>query len=282
MQSKHKKTLCLSALLVIVLFLLPSCMEKDSTPTYSTGKEIVCWGDSMTEGFGASVAEIATADGVFDASYLSYPEILEQLTGITTYNFGVPSATSEEIAIMQGGIVPTDDLSCYETINYDIMAQAKDHKGDILILEIGSNGGWNGDYATLIAQYRAMIKYAGCDKYIIIGDTDDPENSTDDAVAQRAMELEDETVRTADTFWDTALRKEFGDHFVNMRVFLIENGLYLTGFEPTAADLEAAEHGAISVQLRSDWTHFNSYGYYAKAVGVYQKGIQLNLSLIHI
>lgn len=275
MQSKHKNALWLSVLLAIALLLLSACNEKNVKTTPQTGKEIVCWGDSMTEGFGASVAEVATDDGVFDASYLSYPEVLEQLTGITTYNFGVPGASSEEIAIMQGGIIPTDGLSSYEAIDYDIMAQAQGHKGDVLILEIGSNGGWNEAYETLIAQYRAMIEYAGCDKYIIIGDTDDPENSADDAVAQRAMEQEEEVVGTADTAWDAALRAEFGEHLINMRAFLMEDGLRITGLEPTDADLEAAEHGAISVQLRSDWTHFNSYGYYAQAVGVYQKGIAL-------
>ena len=34
---------------------------------------------------------------------------------------------------------------------------AIDHSGDILILEIGSNGGWENDYKTLILQYDAMI-----------------------------------------------------------------------------------------------------------------------------
>ncbi|MEA4814132.1 MAG: SGNH/GDSL hydrolase family protein [Oscillospiraceae bacterium] len=267
---------CLLLLLIIILCLLSACNKKETTNTSQTAREIVCWGDSMTEGFGASEAEIMTGEGHFDASYLSYPEVLEQLTGITTYNFGVPGASSEEIAIMQGGIAPTDDLSSYEVIDYDFMEQAQSHKGDILVLEIGSNGGWDGDYATLISQYRAMIDHAGCDKYIIIGDTDDPGNSADDVVAEAALEHEEEAIGTSDTSWDTALRDEFGEHFINMRAFLIEDGLRITGLTPTEADEEAAEHDAISVQLRSDWTHFNSYGYYAQAVGVYQKGLQLS------
>ena len=33
--------------------------------------------------------------------------------------------------------------------------------------------------------------------------------------------------------------------------------------------------GYISVKLRSDWTHFNAYGYYSKGVGIYKKGVEL-------
>ena len=262
-------------ILTVAVSCLTACGNQKSASDSQVAQEIVCWGDSMTEGFGASEAQIETDDGMFDASNLSYPEVLQQLTGIKTYNFGVPSATSEEIAVMQGGITAAGDIASYDTIDYDVMAQAKDHPGDILILEIGSNDGWYGDYATLIAQYNAMIAHAGCSKYIIIGDTDDPENSVDDAVAQTAMVQENDPVGTEDTSWDAALREAFGDHFINMRAFLIEEGLRVTGLSPTEADTEAAAHGAISVQLRSDWTHFNSYGYYAQAVGVYQKGIEL-------
>ena len=46
---------------------------------------------------------------------------------------------------------------------------AKDHsQKDILILEIGSNGGWGSDYQTLILQYDNIIINSGCDYYIII------------------------------------------------------------------------------------------------------------------
>ena len=57
---------------------------------------------------------------------------------------------------------------------------AIDHSGDILILEIGSNGGWENDYKTLILQYDAMIQEFGCKYYIVVGDTDDPGTSIGD------------------------------------------------------------------------------------------------------
>lgn len=242
----------------------------DEGITDTTGREIVCWGDSMTEGVGVSEAVIDADDGFFDARNLSYPDVLQRLTGIRTLNFGVSGATSEEIAIMQGALEPNEDMGSYDALNPLVTEAAREHKGDVLVLEIGSNGGWNGNYDTLIAQYDAMIAYAECEGFIVIGDTDDPGTSIGDTYQQRADYL-----GTDDTAWEAALRAAYGDKFLNMRVFLIENGLEIAGFEASPDDEEAAAQGCISTQLRADWTHLNSYGYYAKAVAVYQQGRQL-------
>ena len=75
--------------------------------------------------------------------------------------------------------------------------------------------------------------------------------------------------------WETALHDAFGDHFINMRVYMLENGLEDCGFTMTEQDREDYERGIISGQLRSDWTHFNSYGYYAKGKALYLKGVEL-------
>ena len=274
----------------------------------SSDLEIACWGDSLTEGRGASDALIIRKGCLFDAGGMSYPDVLERLTGLKTYNYGVSGATSEEIGIMQGGLEPLYDLDTYLVLDESIMAQGQAHPGDILILEMGSNGGWSGDYETLIAQYRAMIEHAGCDKYIVIGDTDDPSRSIDrfanygmqyysgesiwdyDGTSENggiglgsngeyaenswnggsdATKPSSETI--AETPWETALREAFGKHFVNMRAFLVERGLDTAGLTETAASAE----GCVSRQLRADWTHLNSYGYYAQAVGVYEKGVEL-------
>lgn len=242
--------------------------------TEEKSKEIVCWGDSMTEGTGNSAAIIHADGETFDASFLSYPEILEELTGITTYNYGVYGATSEEIAIMQGALEPEMDLDEYDMIDFDIMEKSKAHMGDILILEIGSNGGWDGDYDVLIDQYEAMITHSSCSEYIIIGDTDNPGSSLADT-EQSATDEKGCFIGVNETSWETALREAFGDHFINMRVYMVENGLKIAGLEETQTDRIEKKLGFIPSQLRADWTHFNSYGYYAKAMGVYKKGIEL-------
>lgn len=284
-------------------------------------REIVCWGDSMTQGVGADTdadALVSLADGeLYDTSAQSYPQVLSQLTGLDTYNFGVAGATSEEIAVMQGGLpwteieiadgddeaedsagdsaTESDDLATdagdeaeaddeggddeaddqgeqpISHIDPEVVDEGEEHTGDILVLEIGSNGGWDGDYQVLIDQYRAMIDRSGCDDYLILGDTDDPGTSVGDT--SQVPFTDDYAPR--ETSWETALREAFGDHFINMRVFLIKHGLEISGLTPTPEDVADARLGCISKQLRSDWTHLNARGYFAKAVAVYQRGIKL-------
>ena len=210
-------------------------LVSDDRSNGKASKEIVCWGDSMTEGAGRDPAVIATGDGVFDASYLSYPDVLQKLTGMTTCNFGVSGATSEEIGIMQGAI-EADDEDERLFIDEEVAELAKQHTGTILVLEMGSNGGWDGDYATLIEQYHAIIENSGCENFIIIGDTDDPGTSFGDP-SQEAFEP-GETGRQ--TEWEATLTAEFGDRFINMRQFLIDNGLAIAGLTPTREDAEDA------------------------------------------
>ncbi len=150
---------------------------------------------------------------------------------------------------------------------------AYDHKDDILVLEMGSNGGWD-DYDDLIAQYQAIIDYTGCERYIIVGDTDDPGTSLADN-SQSYLENEDDYVGTDDTAWEAALREAFGEHFFNTRVYMIQNGLSDCGLKKGKIDELYDAFGYISVKLRSDWTHFNAYGYYSKGVGIYKKGLEL-------
>ena len=232
-------------------------------------REIVCWGDSMTQGVGADT-DVSLADGeLYDTSYQSYPQVLSQLTGLDTYNFGVAGATSAEVAAMQGGLTweeleaaeqsvevadaddadandaddaadadVTDDANATDDaadaddaddqpvshIDPDVIEEGERHTGDILVLEIGSNGGWNNDYQVLIDQYRAMIERSGCEDYLILGDTDDPGTSVGDT--SQVPFTEDYAPR--ETNWEAALREAFGDHFINMRVFLIKHGLAAT------------------------------------------------------
>ena len=243
-----------------------------SKPNLLDNREIVCWGDSMTYGFGADKAIIRTADGTYDASNKSYPQILGHLTGMKTYNFGFPGTTSDEIAMLQGGLDGSYNEWVQQLRGDKTVKRAAHHTGDIIIIEIGSNGGWDNDYATLISQYWAMIDYAGCEDYLILGDTDDPGTSEGDLWQLPFDELDEDVVETD---WEIALQEEFGDRFINVRTYLIDKGLSVCGLNATRQDLEDAELGCISQQLRSDWTHLNSYGYYAKAVAIYERGIEL-------
>ncbi len=251
-------------------------ITNDNIPYDGQYREISCWGDSMTYGTGSDSAFIYKDGEIKDISYCDYPSILEELTGINTYNFGVPGATSQEIAVMQGGLKWYEcDIDLKESnIDVDIMQEAIYHKDDILILEIGSNGGWNNDYESLIQQYDAMIKSCNCSYYIIIGDTDNPGSSLGD-LNQTSVNDDGRYIGMKETAWEAALHEAYGEHFLNMRTYLIKNGLKDVGLKSTSQDRKDAKKGFISEQLKSDWTHFNAYGYYSKALAVYKKGVEL-------
>lgn len=173
--------------------------------------------------------------------------------------------------------------SSYDEVGYEEMyipqkslvipQAAFEHKNDILILEMGSNGGWNDDYQELICQYQSIIDFCECSDYIIVGDTDNPGSSED--VNQGIFNENGEFIGIKNTSWETALQEAFGSHFLNTRTYLIENGLSDCGLMQTPEDIIDAQMGFISAQLKADWTHFNSYGYYSKGKAIYLKGIEL-------
>lgn len=234
-------------------------------------REIVCWGDSMTAGVGASAAVINTPYESYDASNQSYPEILEHFTHLPTYNMGVSGAASDEIVAMQDAFVTFVAENAASRAEKGDIGKGWYGNGDVIILEIGSNGGWDQDFNTLIGQYYAMIARSGCSNYLILGDTDDPGTSIADT-EQKPFEKNGNENKTA---WETALENEFGDRFINMRLYLIANGLDDVGIEAGIEDKDLAARGCISRKLRADWTHLNSFGYYSKAKAIYMRGVAL-------
>ena len=234
------------------------------------GRKVVCWGDSLTYGTGASEAFIMTTDDFYDASNQSYPAILAHFTHLPTFSFGFPGATSLEIMQMYLGTGTVGISALFRPFTSNDEPNSIARAGDVLVIEMGSNGGWE-DYDELIDQYRAIIEYGGCTDYIVLGDTDDPGTSFADVDQWQFFYGSGEQ----ETMWEQALREEFGDHFLNLRAWLVENGLEVAGLEPTYEDYDAAQMGRISPQLRADETHLNSYGYYAQARAVYEHGAML-------
>ena len=199
--------------------------------------EINCWGDSMTQG--------VNGDGI------SYPEVLEQLTGIPTNNFGI--AGENTLQIMERS------------------AEYGDQSNDIMIIEMGDNGGWE-SLPELISQYQEMIDAAGCTQYIIITSTDDPDDP-------ESIWYEETRGLGIDlTSYEQAMLDAFGDHVFLARRYLLMNGLKLNGLMAERRDYRRAFKGDISQQLRHfeiDNTHLNGMGYNAQAIGVYAKGVEL-------
>ena len=150
---------------------------------------------------------------------------------------------------------------------------AYDHRNDILILEMGSNGGWENDYDELIKQYQNIIDNSYYADYIIVGDTDNPGESAD--IYQDVYDNNGNYAGLHATLWEQALYYAFGEHFINTRLYLMENALSDCGLTPTENDIIDIQTGSLPEQIRADFTHFNSYGYYSKAKAIYLKGIEL-------
>ena len=200
-------------------------------------EEINCWGDSITEGYGSYV--------------FTYPEVLEQLTGVPAINLGVGGEDSMQIM-----------RRCH---------LYGSQEEDILVIQMGDNGGWS-DIDELIRQYRSMIRRAGTERYIIVSSTDDPDDF------DQIWGYTTEPIGLRDTWYEAMLREAFGDHLFIGRKYLIENGLSINNLEETEEDRERAEKGDISLQLRIpeiDNTHLNDEGYRALAWGIYEKGAEL-------
>ena len=153
-----------------------------------------------------------------------------------------------------------------------ITKAAHDISGDVLVIQMGSNGGWN-DYDELIRQYQNIIDNSYYADYIIVGDTDNPGESAD--IYQDVYDSNGNYAGLHATLWEQALYHAFGEHFLNTRLYLMKNALSDCGLTPTENDIIDIQTGNLPEQIRADFTHFNSYGYYSKAKAIYLKGIEL-------
>ena len=110
---------------------------------------------------------------------------------------------------------------------------------DILVIFAGTNDLPDSKSVNnIISLERSMIEAAGCDKYIIVGLTYAGGIPEIDAVNE-------------------ALNKEFGDHFVDIRKYMLKYGLADAGITPTEDDLADIQKGEIPASLRNDYVHGN-------------------------
>lgn len=113
------------------------------------------------------------------------------------------------------------------------------------IFFMGYNGGYR-EVSELIAQYRRMIAYGKTRRYLVIG-LHKPNKSAPTTDKMKAME--------------EMMQKAFGRHYINLRAYLVSDGLKDAHLTPTPEDREAISHGAVPPQLLADGTHFTPEGY---------------------
>jgi acyl-CoA thioesterase I len=78
-----KKNKLLAAFISLFLLLLVGCAKKDTVNIGSSGKNIICYGDSITFGYGAGPGE-------------DYPSILAKMVEVPVINVGIDGDTTVE------------------------------------------------------------------------------------------------------------------------------------------------------------------------------------------
>lgn len=139
---------------------------------------------------------------------------------------------------------------------------AIDRCKDIQIIWVGSNGGWDLTNSTLISQIRNMVEFqeSTLKKYIVIGFAAGIEVSYAISFAKDAT-------------------LAFGNHFIDMRDYLVRCGLAENGITPTEQDVQDITAGKVPSSLRInpythtvDSVHLNNAGYNSVASAVYTRG----------
>ena len=118
---------------------------------------------------------------------------------------------------------------------------------DVLVIFAGTNDMPDKrSVSNIISLERSMIESAECEKYIIVGLT----------YAGGIPEIDGV---------NDALASAFGDHFLDIRRYMLNYGLADAGIEPTSNDLADIKRGEIPGSLRNDYVHGNSV--YHKLLG---------------
>jgi lysophospholipase L1-like esterase len=150
------------------------------------------------------------------------------------YNYFIESneVVSETDTLKKGSIIETNAMHTLRNAYANIFF-------------MGQNEGFK-DVAELIKQYKEMIKYSKSDKYIIIG-YHKPNMPIPNI--KRMIQMED------------SLSNAFGNNYINLRSYLVKNGLKDANLIPTQIDTDSIIKNQVPPQLMTDGTHFTSIGY---------------------
>lgn len=120
---------------------------------------------------------------------------------------------------------------------------------------MGQNGGYH-NAAELIAQFKAMIRFSQCKRYVIV--SHHVPNGVE-PTPKRMSEVED------------SLKYAFGNRYINLRKEMISKGLQLAGLTATQEDRDSIVHNQVPPQLLADNCHFTKKGYNVLAQLVSQR-----------
>lgn len=268
--------------------------DESAEPAEETIKaeRIVCWGDSLTYGQGGNgVTYPSVLEEKLNLEVINYGiqgETARQIAirmgvlPMTTGAFEIPADTTPaEITLWQGGEDPimmrlgdcainpckingvegTVSYRVEDNKYYFVRSQAgeavqveadtlvetyasQDKKSsDIVVLFAGTNlPPDKNTVGELIDMEKKMLEYLGTDKYIVIG------------LTSKKLIPDIEPI-------NEALSEAFGEHFLDIRKYLLENGLKDAGIEPTKKDKKNIKKGEIPSSIRVDEVHGNEAFY---------------------
>lgn len=280
--------------------------EQGASETEAPGQEIsriVCWGDSLTFGQGGEgvtfpsvLAELMP--GVQVINYGIQGETAKQIAiragalPMTVSAFTIPEDnTPVQVYLWQNGedpimmrlgdvgINPCSIAGIQGVLSYDpdeikyyftrtepgeavdvadgtrVITLGDEDKlpSDVIILFAGTNRAPDKNTVQeLVDLERQMLEYIGSERYVVIGLT--------------SKELVPDVAEI-----NQALHQAFGEHFLDIRSYLLEDGLEDAGLEVTDQDQKDIERGEIPSSLRVDVVHGNSAFYRLIGEQVYEK-----------
>lgn len=119
------------------------------------------------------------------------------------------------------------------------------------IIFIGQNGGFE-DTDDLISQINSVLemeKYN--EKFLVLGLT------TGSSISRADLEEK--------------MESEYGSNYINLREYIVENGLEQVGIDPTAEDSRAVAEGFVPPSLLFDAIHFTDMGYTVIGNAVFER-----------
>ncbi len=266
-------------------------VQQDSVSSEPAGR-IICWGDSLTYGQGGNdvTYPLVLAD-MLNYEVINYGiqgETAKQIAiragalTMTTSAFEIPADTTPvEMYLWQNGqdpimmrlgdcaINPCVIGGVEGTLSYDAeqikyyftrtsegeavqiedgtvvetFASLDKRESDIIVLFAGTNLPPDKDtVGELIDTEQKMLDYLGSDRYVVIG------------LTSKILIPDVEPI-------NEALAGAFGEHFLDIRTYMLEHGLEDAGLEITEQDQEDIENGEIPFGLRVDEVHGNEAFY---------------------
>lgn len=136
---------------------------------------------------------------------------------------------------------------------------AAHYRSAIPVIFIGQNGGYS-NTADLIRQQKAIIhnQIGAENQYIVVG------LHTGTAKQRAALEKK--------------MQKTYGNHYINLRKILSQNGTKIAGIKATKEDKRMMRAGMVPASLLADdHLHFNAKGYRTVAKVIYARMTALNI-----